>query len=85
MRVNTGGMCWTTSTGTEKSGGMLVTRSANALGPPVDAATTTRLTGPSGRRSGGGVGTPGRATGGTAVPPSAWRRPRPSSFNFGSS
>ena len=41
LAVNPGGMCWTTNTAESSDGDSLGITSANARGPPVEAAMAT--------------------------------------------
>ena len=68
-RVNTGGMCWTTTTGTGRAAGSFVSTVVRASGPPVEApmaSTSTRVrptvARPPAGAAGAGTGTPVAAT-----------------------
>ena len=69
MRVNTGGMCWTMTTGTGNDAGSCGSTAVSASGPPVDepiARTSTRPVG-GGLLAGGGTAD-GRRTGAGCMP-----------------
>ena len=51
--VKPGGMCWTMTVPSPRSGGSAGTRLASAFGPPVEQAMTTARLGPPARRSTG--------------------------------
>jgi hypothetical protein len=75
--VNSGGMCWTITTGTGKSAGSEPMTAVSASGPPVDAPIARIVTAP-GNRPGTGLGTAGTspAPAGTRAGSAVTGRPR---------